>query len=69
VHVDWQVRVRRRSLRTLLWLLRPLYATNHRHVLAAGLDCLNRELAARRADQTASASCLDQAGLIDGAAR
>lgn len=48
LEIDWRVRVRRRLLRMLVSLAPRLCIENHRRVVAAGVDCINREIAARR---------------------
>ena len=51
VHVsyDWQVRADKSLLRHLSFLLRPLFAANHRWAMARGEESLRLELARRRA--------------------
>ena len=42
---DWRVRAEKPLLRRLSWLLRPLFAANHRWAMAQGERSLRRELA------------------------
>ncbi len=42
---DWRVRAEKLLLRRLSWLLRPLFAANHRWAMAQGEHSLRRELA------------------------
>ena len=46
---DWRVRAEKPLLRRLSWLLRPLFAWNHRWAMAQGEASLRREMARRRA--------------------
>lgn len=44
---DWRVQANKTLLRRLSWLLRPLFAWNHRWAMAQGEESLRRELARR----------------------
>ncbi|MDA0256552.1 MAG: hypothetical protein O3C25_02265 [Chloroflexi bacterium] len=44
---DWRVRAEKLLLRRLSWLLRPLFAWNHRWAMAQGERSLRRELERR----------------------
>jgi hypothetical protein len=44
----WQVTVGKPLLRRLSWLLKPVFAANHRWAMARGEESLVRELARRR---------------------
>jgi hypothetical protein len=46
---DWQIEARKPLLRRLSFLLRPLFAANHRWAMRKGLESLNLELARRHA--------------------
>jgi hypothetical protein len=48
--VQWSVVARRRMVRALMRILRPLVVANHRFVLARALRCLSREVAWRRGE-------------------
>ena len=50
---DWRVRTEKPLLRRLSWLLRPLFAWNHRWAMAEGERSLRRELERRRAAASA----------------
>jgi hypothetical protein len=45
---DWTVEVHKRGLMPLAWLLRPVFAANHRWAMARGLDGLRQEISRRR---------------------
>lgn len=45
---DWTVDVHKRGLKPLAWLLRPVFAANHRWAMARGLEGLRREISLRR---------------------
>jgi hypothetical protein len=53
---DWRVRVHKPVIRRWSWLLRPLFVTNHRWVMARGLESLRLELARRRREATLDGS-------------
>jgi hypothetical protein len=55
VRLEWRLRVEKRLLRRLLFLLKPLFAWNHRWAMARGRESLDRELVRRRALGTAAA--------------
>jgi hypothetical protein len=46
---DWRIRAEKRLLRWLSFILKPIFAANHRWAMARGEECLVRELARRRA--------------------
>jgi polyketide cyclase/dehydrase/lipid transport protein len=46
---DWQVSASKPLLRRLTWLLRPVFAANHRWAMARGEESLRLELRRRRA--------------------
>ena len=48
VHFDWRVRAEKPIVRRLSWLLKPLFASNHRWVMREGARGLRRELRRRR---------------------
>jgi hypothetical protein len=50
---DWWVSVSKPLLRGLTWLLRPLFAANHRWAMARGEESLHLELRRRRATSEA----------------
>lgn len=52
----WQIRAEKPLLRRLSWLLKPLFATNHRWAMAQGERSLRRELARLRAAAAAQAA-------------
>jgi len=45
---DWRVRVRKPLVQCLSWLLKPLFAANHRWVMRRGRESLEIELTRRR---------------------
>ncbi|HEY0321512.1 MAG TPA: SRPBCC family protein [Pyrinomonadaceae bacterium] len=46
---DWKIRADKPLLKALSFLLKPVFAANHRWAMARGLDSLKLELARRRA--------------------
>lgn len=46
---EWQVQAAKPLLRRLSWLLKPLFAANHRWAMARGEESLRLELRRRRA--------------------
>jgi Polyketide cyclase / dehydrase and lipid transport len=50
---DWCVSASKPLLRRLTWLLRPMFAANHRWAMARGEESLRLELRRRRADTEA----------------
>jgi hypothetical protein len=48
VTYDWRIRADKPLLRALSWLLKPIFAANHRWAMARGEDSLKAELARRR---------------------
>src|SRR6185312_15347263 len=46
---DWRVSATKEVLRRLTWLLRPIFAANHRWAMARGEESLRLELRRRRA--------------------
>ncbi|MDT7580972.1 MAG: hypothetical protein QOK35_2236 [Pseudonocardiales bacterium] len=50
---DWRVSASKPLLRRLTWLLRPLFAANHRWAMARGEESLRLELRRRRATSEA----------------
>jgi hypothetical protein len=55
VTYDWQLRAEKPLLRRFSFLLRPLFAANHRWAMARGEESLRLELARRAADEDARA--------------
>jgi hypothetical protein len=53
VTYDWRVRASKPLLRRLTWLLRPVFAANHRWAMARGEESLGLELRRRRATSEA----------------
>ena len=53
---DWQVSASKPLLRRLTWLLRPVFAANHRWAMARGQESLRLELRRRRARSEAERS-------------
>jgi hypothetical protein len=49
VTYDWRSRARKPILRSLSWLLKPVFAANHRWAMARGERSLALELQRRRA--------------------
>lgn len=49
VTYDWRIRARKPLLRSMSWLLRPVFAANHRWAMARGEESLALELRRRRA--------------------
>jgi hypothetical protein len=45
---DWRVAATKPLLRRLSWLMKPIFAANHRWAMARGLESLELELARRR---------------------
>jgi hypothetical protein len=45
---DWRIRAEKPLLRWLSFVLKPIFAANHRWAMARGEECLVRELARRR---------------------
>ena len=52
---DWQVRVRKPVVRYLSWLLKPLFAANHRWVMRRGEESLALEVERRRGGSVVTA--------------
>ena len=48
IHYQWTVKAEKPILRRLSFLLKPLYAANHRWAMARGEECLIREIERRR---------------------
>jgi hypothetical protein len=55
VTYDWQLRAEKLLLRRFSFLLRPLFAANHRWAMARGEESLRLELVRRAADEDARA--------------
>jgi hypothetical protein len=53
---DWRVSASKPLLRRLTWLLRPMFAANHRWAMARGEESLRLELRRRRATSEAQRS-------------
>jgi hypothetical protein len=55
VHViyDWMIRADKPVLRYFSWIMKPIFAANHRWAMARGEESLKLELARRRADTPA----------------
>ena len=53
---DWRIEARKPLLRRLTWLLRPLFAANHRWAMRQGEESLRLELARRRAPNPEAAA-------------
>ncbi len=51
---DWRIRVEKPLLRTLSFLLKPVFEANHRWAMAQGEESLKLELARRRATSDAA---------------
>jgi len=51
---DWRIRAEKPILRTLSFLLKPLFSANHRWAMARGEESLALELARRRAISAAA---------------
>jgi hypothetical protein len=49
---DWQIRADKSLLRYLSFLLKPVFAANHRWAMARGEESLRREIARRRSSPT-----------------
>jgi len=49
VSYDWRIRARKPLLRSLPWLLKPLFAANHRWAMERGKESVVLELRRRRA--------------------
>jgi hypothetical protein len=49
IRYDWRIRVDKPLIRYLSWLLKPLFASNHRWAMAKGEESLRLELARRKA--------------------
>ncbi|HUK34489.1 MAG TPA: SRPBCC family protein [Vicinamibacterales bacterium] len=45
---DWRIRAEKPMLKWLSFVLKPIFAANHRWAMARGEECLARELARRR---------------------
>ena len=56
---DWRVRADKPLLRYLSFILKPIFAANHRWAMARGEESLKRELARRQAGTPASAMRVD----------
>src|SRR5204863_3670122 len=54
VTYDWRIRATKPLLRRLSFLLRPVFAANHRWAMARGEESLRLELARRRGDVVAA---------------
>jgi hypothetical protein len=53
---DWRIRAEKPLLRRLSWLLKPVFAANHRWAMARGEESLKLELLRRRAASDAERS-------------
>jgi hypothetical protein len=62
VEYDWTIRAEKPLLRDLSWLLKPVFAANHRWAMARGEESIRRE-AARRLAETAGAVAGDRYGV------
>ena len=60
VTYDWRVRARKPLLPSLSWLLKPLFAANHRWAMARGAESLALELRRRRARTEAERSAIPE---------
>lgn len=56
VTYDWRIRARKPLISALSFLLKPLFASNHRWTMARGEESLRLELARRRAGTTEEAT-------------
>jgi hypothetical protein len=56
VTYDWRLRAQKPLLRRLSFLLKPVFAANHRWAMARGEEGLRRELARRRAARPSEAA-------------
>lgn len=50
VTYDWRIRAEKPVVRALSWLLKPIFAANHRWAMAKGEESLKIELARRRGE-------------------
>jgi len=50
---EWRVNAEKPLLRRLSWLLRPMFAANHRWAMRQGYGSLRRELERRRTERPA----------------
>ncbi len=58
---DWTMRANKPLLRSLSWLLAPLFTANHSWAMARGLDSLRLELRRRRATSEAERRAVPKA--------
>ncbi|MGS0686456.1 SRPBCC family protein [Nakamurella sp. GG22] len=64
---DWRISVNKPVVRRLSWLLRPLFAANHRWAMARGLESLRLELRRRQDAGAVDPGAVDRAA-VDPAA-
>lgn len=55
---DWRIRAEKPMLKRFSWLLKPLFAANHRWAMARGEESLRLELARRRATSDAERAAI-----------
>jgi hypothetical protein len=60
VTYDWRIRADKKLLRSLSFLLKPVFSANHRWAMARGEESLKLELARRRAATAEEASRIPQ---------
>jgi hypothetical protein len=58
VRYDWRIRADKPLLAALSFLMKPLFAANHRWAMARGEESLKLELARRRAHTPEEAACI-----------
>ncbi|SRR5579884_228627 len=58
VTYDWRIEAEKPLLRRLTWLLRPVFAANHRWAMARGEESLRLELRRRRAPDEAARAAI-----------
>jgi len=56
IEFDWRIRAEKPLLRWLSFVLKPIFAANHRWAMARGEECLLRELSRRRGQPLRPAS-------------
>ncbi|HZW89601.1 MAG TPA: SRPBCC family protein [Myxococcaceae bacterium] len=60
VTYDWRIRARKALLRSLSWLMKPVFAANHRWAMARGEESLALELRRRRARTDAERAAIPE---------
>lgn len=64
VRLDWRVRADKPIVRWLSFLLRPLFALNHRWAMARGQESIGRELRRRQAHAAGGMPCAEAAATL-----